>query len=206
MKNKPIGNDVTPASADALATVDGYTEKIDNAEVDGLSGIEDSLAYKVHEIEKHLHNREKWFGVASSPSGEIHVADRMNDNVQPFVLTAGNNDFGSWVQILGSSDTPVASGMTKFDGHRFMVTSTNSTNPYIIQLVSGEFADIPTKLAAEAFTEAPFISATNNNDSGISDIMSSRTSSGEKAWVRCACIGASGTTLSLYFGIHEYIG
>lgn len=183
-----------------------YIAKIDGAPVDGLTGTEDSLAYKVEEIEKHLHNREKWFGAAAIASGETHVADRMDGTIVPFRLTAGDSAFGSWVQVLGSSDTPVAVGMAKFDAHRFMVTATNSTNEFIIQIISGESADIAANLTAEAYTEVPYISATNNADSGISEVMTSRVLAGTKVWARCACVGANGTTLDLNFGIHEYIG
>ena len=182
------------------------TNKIDDAATDGLLGTPDSLAYRIGEIERHLHNTEKWFGIAAAPSGETHVADRMAGGIQPFVITAGNDDFGAWVQILGSSDTPVASGAAKFDGHRVMTIGTNSTNPFIVQIVCCESADIATKIAAELFTEAPYVSATNNNDSGITDVITRRFPAGTKVWVRCACIGSSGSTMDFYFGIHEYEG
>lgn len=181
-------------------------EKIDKLATDGLDGVNNSLSYRVEEIEKHFHNREKWFGLAAVASGETHVADRMGGGIAPFQLTAGNDDFGSWVQILGSSDTPVQSGMVKFDAHRFIVTDTNSTLPYIIQIVVGESADIAAKIAAEEFTEAPYVAATNNIDSGISDILTSRVSAGVKVWARVCCIGGNGTTIDLYMGIHEYSG
>ena len=130
----------------------------------------------------------------------------MAGGVAPFVLTAGNDDFGSWVQLVGTEDTPISEGMTKFDAHRFMITSTSSTTPYVIQVATGESADLAAKIAAEEFTEAPYISSTNNADSGISDITTLRTDSSEKVWARCACIGANGSTLDLYFGLHEYVG
>ena len=182
------------------------TQKIDDQAVNGLLGTPNSLAYKVHEIERHFHGREKWFGAAVTPSGETHVADRMATSNAPFALLSGNDVFGNWVQILGSSDTPASSGSVKFDGHRFVVTGTDSTAIFIVQIVSGESADIAAKLAAEEFTEAPYISATNNNDSGISDIMSSRVDVGEKIWARCRCIGQSAKTINFYFGLHEYEG
>ncbi len=182
------------------------TDQIDSAPTDGLLGEEDSLAYRVHEIERHLHNTEKWFGMAVTPSGETHVADRMNVADDPFTLTAGNDDFGSWVQILGSSDTPVTTGAVKFDAHRILVTDTNSVNPFILQVVAGESADIAAKIAAEEFSESPYVSATNNNDSGINDILVRRTDTGEKVWARARCIGSNGSTISLFYGIHEYEG
>lgn len=182
------------------------TQKIDDQATLGLEGTENSLAYRVHEIEKHFHGREKWFGAAVTPSGETHVADRMATSAATFVLTSGNDIFGSWVQILGSSDTPVTSGMVKFDTHRFLVTGTNDTSPYIVQIISGESADFATKLAAEEFTETPYIAATNNNDSGIEDVMSIRLDVGTKVWARCRCIGQTTKTISFFYGIHEYVG
>jgi hypothetical protein len=207
MSNKNIGNDVTPGSAGAIEVVDGYTQKIDNLATNGLAGVSNSLAYRVHKIEKHFHGREKWFGLAASPSGETHRADRMDGAIQPFQLTAGDNDFNAtWTQILGSSDTPVTSGSVYFDAHRYLVTSTNSTSPYIIQIITGESTDFASKLSNEQFTETPYVAATNNNDSGIEDVMTIRVAVGEKVWARCACVGQNGTTLDFYFGIHEYAG
>ena len=180
--------------------------KIDDAATLGLAGVDNSLAYRIAEVERHLHNREKWFGVAAAPAGETHAADRMDGVVAPFALLSGASAFGNWVQILGSTDTPVIAGSANFDGHRFMVTGTDSTLPFVVQIITGESADFAAKLAAEEFTEAPYIAASNNNDSGISDIMTRRVPVGTKVWARCACVGASAKTISLYFGIHEYEG
>jgi len=164
-----------------------------------------TIEQEVYEIDHHIHNMEKWVGLAAVPALETHRADLMNGSIQPFQLIAGNNDFGAWVQILGSDDTPIIAGMTKADGHRFMVTSTNSTSPYIIQAVPGESADIAAKISAKQFTMFPYVAATNQNDSGISDILSGRIDSGTKAWWRVACVGQNATTLDFYLGIHEYL-
>ena len=203
-----IGNDPkgTTELKATTAAIEADTTKIDDVAANGLTGVSNSLAYRVGEIERHLHNTEKWFGLAAVASGETHVADRLACLIQPFVITAGNNDFGAWVQILGSGDTPVTSGAVKFDGHRVITTDTNSTNPYIVQVVAGESADIAANIAAELFTEAPYISATNNNDSGITDIMTRRFPVGTKVWARCCCIGSNGSTMDFYFGLHEYEG
>jgi len=57
--------------------IDGIVDVIDDAAVKGLLGTNNSLAYKVHEIEKHFHNWERWFGVALTPNAEINVADTL---------------------------------------------------------------------------------------------------------------------------------
>lgn len=201
-----IISDVADVQTD-VTTIEGCAEKIDNAATDGLAGVEDSVAYRIHEVERHLHNFEKWFGAAAVASGETHVADRMAGGISAFALVSGNDAFNAtWTQVLGSADLPVGAGMVKADAHRVMVTSTDSTAPFIIQFVTGESADIAAKISAEEFTEIPYVSATNNADSGVSDIISRRIDAGEKVWARCACIGQDAKTINLYVGIHEYEG
>ena len=163
-----------------------------------------NIEQEIYEVEKHLHNYEKWFGQASVPSGELHVADRMAGGISAFQLIAGNDDFGSWVQVLGSSDTPVQSGKVKFDLHRLLVISTNSTRPFTIQIITGESSGIAGKLLSEDFDELPYISASNNNDSGISEIIDKRINVGTKVWMRVCDIGGNGTNINFYIGIHEY--
>ncbi len=180
--------------------------RIDHESTDGLNGVSNSLAYRVHEIEKHLHSSEKWFGDAAVASGETHVADRMGPGIAPFALLSGNDAFGSWVQILGSTDTPVTPAMAKFDVHRFLTTSTNSTSVFLVQTVTGESAGIAAKLSAENYSEHPYIAPTNNNDSGIENAMMSRETTGVKMWARCICIGQDAKTINVYFGLHEYVG
>lgn len=43
--------------------------KIDNLATDGLTGVANSPAYRVHEIEKHFHNDELWYGISADQSG-----------------------------------------------------------------------------------------------------------------------------------------
>jgi hypothetical protein len=155
-------------------------------------------------IKQHHHNYEKWFGLAAVPSGEVHRADRMAGGIAPFQLVAGNNTFGNWVQVLGSGDTPVQAGKLKFDFHRVLVTGTNSTRPFNIQIIIGESSGFAAKLLAEDFDEFPYISATNNNDSGINETIDKRYVVGEKVWMRCVDIGGNGTNINFYIGVHEY--
>ena len=70
-----------------------------------LTVAHDSLAYRTAEIETHMHSRGSWFGMAITPTA-THLADRIGPLVQPFQLDAGNEDWGAWVQVLGSDDTP----------------------------------------------------------------------------------------------------
>jgi hypothetical protein len=180
--------------------------KIDNEAVLGLQGTNNSLAYKVHEIGRHFHNRAKWFGEAATPSGETHVADRVGGATTTFTLTSGNSDFGSWVQILGSADTPVCAGCQYYDGHEYLVTSTSATATYIVQLAIGESLELADRITNEEFSEVLYVAASNLNDSGVGMVMGSRLPSGSKLWARCACIGQNAKTIDFYIGLHEYEG
>ncbi len=160
---------------------------------------------EAYEIEHHIHAHEKWFGVAAVANGEIHVADRVGPSITPFALLSGNDAYGNWVQVLGSSDTPIEAGMTQTDAHRILVTTTDSTEAFIVQFVIGESAGIAALIAAEDMTEFAYISATNNADSGISEIKSKRIATGTKVWSRCICIGQNAKTINIYVGIHEYV-
>ena len=66
--------------------------KIDNLAVLGLTGVVNSLAYRVHEIERHLHSSASWFELAAEASGETHVANRIGSGAGPFRIDAGNDD------------------------------------------------------------------------------------------------------------------
>lgn len=168
------------------------------------SGKITDIAAETKEIELHIHNHERWFGIAAVPSAEVHRADRMSGTILPFQLIAGNNAFGDWVEVLGSNDTPIKAENNFFDFHRILVTNTNSTNTFIIQFIIGESSDFAAKLLAGNYNEIPYKAATNNNDSGVGDLIAYRHNSGEKVWMRCADVGGNGTNINLYFGIHEY--
>lgn len=173
--------------------------------LDELSTPIESTYSECVEIERHFHNNMFVMGAAASPSGETNIADEFNGAIAPFTLISGSSAYGSWVQILGSLDTPIASGMTKYDFNSFLITGTNDTNAFCIQIISGESSGIAAKLSAKDYTNVPYIAATNSNDSGITYFPSRRHTSGEKVWARCACYGQNAKTISFYICFHEYI-
>lgn len=186
--------------------VEENLKKLDELAVDGLLGTADSLAYKVNEVEKHFHNHEDWFGAAGTPSGETHVADDITDGtLAAFQIDAGNDDWGAWVQILGSSDTPNRTSMAYFDIDRIqIVDSEAAAQECFIQFGFG--ATGAAALAAGTYTTLPYLTATNQSAEGSTDMKQARCVAGEKAWARTMAIGANTHTLDFYFGIHEYVG
>jgi hypothetical protein len=172
--------------------------KIDEAATLGLAGVNNSLAYRVHEIERHVHSYEKWFGVAAAPSG-THKADRVAQGIIAFELDGGNLTWGSWVQILGSDDIT-----EKYDLHKIFITDVQETVPYFVQLAFGPVAN--DAVTAGAFTELVFrVNATNSDRTEI-PINCRRQAVGALAWARCLALGTNTGTLDFYFGLHTYEG
>lgn len=212
MSKKEIGQDPitnqlwqTNKKLERIEKLLSQTLKVDLKATDGLEGVYDSLAYRVHEIEKHLHSSGSWFGAAAVPSGETHVADRIAGGISPFQLDAGDSDWGTWVQILGSEDTPARTNQVYFDPHEAVITSTQKAGTYFIQIARGDSG--AAGLAAGTYTEFVFESdAVGQKAAGITKVQTGRASAGSKLWARCLCVGENTATIDFYIGIHEYIG
>ena len=179
-------------------------QKIDAFATDGLGGTSNSLAYRVHEVERHFHSYERWMELASVPAGETHRADAAGAGAGAFQLDAGNATWGAWLQILGSTDTPVTTGNVKYDLHRVLVSATERNAVYVVQLAFGASGAVA--LAAGAYTEAVFIPTGNQGDSGPVGVQMPRVATTTKGWARCICPGQDTATLNFFIGLHEYEG
>jgi hypothetical protein len=172
--------------------------KVDNAQSD----ITD-LDADDHILMSHIHNKERWFGAAVTPSGQTHIADDINTATTWFTADAGNNAWGSWLQILGSSDTPYQVGMTLFDFHRLYVTEIERGGlTHFIQIAWG--VDGATALAAGNYTEIVYKPVSAANAETPIQLICNRIPSGTKVWVRVRIPTANTGTFSFYAGIHEY--
>ena len=185
-----------------LNGVNGY-DLIDNAATTGLTGTANSLAYRVHEIERHFHSAGRWFGKATAASGEDHVADRIGSNNGSFQIDAGNSDWGAWVQILGATDTPADTGKLYFDPHELVITAAERTALYYIQIGRGTSG--AAALTAGTYTEFA-LDETDRGGGTIVAVQSGRAPAGSKLWARCMCPGQNTATLDFVIGIHEYEG
>jgi hypothetical protein len=159
---------------------------------------------EVVETEKHFHNHILWLAAAAAPNGELHVADRFSPTASTtFQINAGNITWGAWVQILGSSDTPVIAGMTKFDPNGVYFTASQRNTPYIVQF--GHGASGAAALTANEITEVVYTAISAASDAVPIVFQSDRHDSGTKLWARCFCPGANLGTLNFYIGLHEYV-
>lgn len=187
-----------------------------NVEVDQIKTIVDSLnAYipdtgSMADIESkldsslgHIHNIEKWFGAAVTPNAEIHTADNIDVATTWFTADAGNNAWGSWLQIFGSSDTPNQVGKTLFDFHRLYVTAIERGGlSHFIQIGWG--ATGAAALSAGNYTEIVYKPVSAANAESPIQIICKRIPAGTKVWIRVRIPTADTGTFSFFAGIHEY--
>lgn len=190
------------AKAQSIGYGNANPPKLDDQAVNGLLGTEDSLAYKVEEIERHHHSYDHWFGLASAPSGETHRADHMV--MTPFVMDAGNDTWGTWLQILGSSDTPHVGTAAKFDVRHIYISDVETdTKKTLIQIGYGTSG--AAALAADQITEL-FCTPAKNAKQDPYEIRGLRQDSGTKVWARCWVDGQATSTVDFHFSLHEYEG
>ena len=179
--------------------------KLDSAAATGLTGTANSIAYRAHEIERHLHGYERWFGLAVTPSGETHVADAIGTTTTPFRLDAGNLTWGAWVQILGSADTPFISGQVKFDLHEFeIVDRERASATHFFRFAGGTSG--AAGLAAGTYSEVVWRSGGAQDRAQAMPFMDRRYSAGTKLWAQVLAVGQNTGWVDVWFGLHEYEG
>ena len=186
-----------------ILNIEDESSKIDSQATRGLLGVEDSLAYRVAVIERHLHSTGRWIETAATSSGETHVCDRIGEGAGSFQLDGGNNTWGAWVQLCGSDDTPIQDGKLYFDPHQVIVEDSERASVYFIQIGRGDSG--AAILSAGTYTEFVY-SATVQKDTGIISVQSGRAPAGSKLWGRCWSVGHDTGTINFFIGLHEYEG
>lgn len=156
-----------------------------------------NILEEVIEIETHLHSYERWRGLHGTPTG-TRFADETETSWQ---IDSGNTVFGSWVQVLGTDDTPVDTGKTYFDWHRILITAVERTVTYRVQFAFGAAGDAA--VAAGDYTEVCIQVGVGALDPFPVTVQGLRHVAGTEAWARCRCNANTGT-MDFMVGIHEY--
>lgn len=191
----------------AAQTIDSAEiQKIDSAPADGLAGTEDSVAYAIGELERHFHNRERWWGAVAAPDETNAIEANVN---RPFVAVSGNNTWGTAIPICGTGDSPVPSpDNAKFDVHRVLVTDLDdNTTPWRLRFIwgTGTSADA---ITAGQWTEIMVVTnAVPGNRAGgaPADKIMRRVDVGTKIWAQCWNV-TNGDAISFFWGGHGYSG
>jgi len=182
--------------------------KIDNLATDGLLGVNNSLAYRIEKIEKHLHSRERWFGLKAVPTA-TDWGDQASLN--PYAAISGAGVFGADANdealVLGTADTPAITSMVRFDLHRILILALSVDTPYIFRVIYGD-GTMAAEESAGNYTDF----MVQNNPAGSKaagfpiDLQMPRAYCGvDKVWTRVMC-ATDNATATFYAGIHEYEG
>lgn len=170
--------------------------KIDNEAVNGLAGVSNSLAYKVHGIEKHFHNSELWYGAAA---GDGYFDTTV---LTEFQVTASNTGFdGTELQISNGDEIELGDATKYYDIHEILVTATSAANKVQkIQFLYGTGA----VGAATVASEIGFFVPAAGKSAAIEMIMP-RITCNNKVWVK-AFSETNSATIDFIIGIHTYPG
>lgn len=208
--------DAAVTTVGTVASVIGYikgilgaTNKIDGLATSGLAGTANSLAYRVHEIEKHFHNHERWFGISADQSGNDWALSVSDAGMRsPFVAISGNATWGAdandEAKVWGTDDAMGSD--TKLDFHEIFVTAASVTSIFYLRIVygSGTMADA---ITAGQYTEMPVIAdaATSGSIDVIIPVMMPRITIGtHKIWIQ-AKNATDNATISFLVGAHSYV-
>jgi len=174
-----------------VVTVRNDISKIDSEASDGLLGADNSLAYRTEEIEKHLHNRERWYGMDGGGLAE-------EDNTTPWSIASGApaDTFSALTQLA----TPDTFPQVKFDIHRVFISNVaTNNNTYLVRFACG-----PTQATATTITTFPYRVATAAQIAPVDVIFSRQlVSMGLWASVRSS---TAGSAIDFVIGCHTYVG
>lgn len=180
---------------------------LDDVVVGGLTGTEDSLAYRIAEIARHFHGPERWFGKSADQSEDDWAADTLT----PFRAISGDGDYGAdandEAKVLGEDDTPVQAGRVYFDMHRVLVVGVSVNTEYKLRFIWGT-GTMAAAITAGQYTEVLVkFDATNPQQSaGIPfDLRIRRLAAGTQVWCQ-AKNATDNATIDFYIGLHEYEG
>jgi len=182
--------------------------KLDGLATNGLLGVEDSLAYRIHGIEKHFHNKERCFGESANQSGNDWA---LEDSLTTYQAISGNGAYGAdgndEAKIWGTDDTTPVTGDIKFDFRQILVVSLSVDTPYILRTVwgTGTMADAITAEQYSTIMVQNIVAGSKANGSEIT-IMTPRLIYGtDKVWMQAKC-GTDNATADFLITIHGYAG
>ena len=145
-------------------------------------------------LDEHFHTVCRWRG-AKVGANEVNALD---DILTAFQIDSGNNTWGNALCIVGSSDTPIDTGMTYYHPNKVQIVDTQVSKPYKLKFAWGDsYAD---GVAAGNYTEQM---SYPSDEPPVLIIDVPRLLVGTKFFVACEVAHNTGT-LDFFIGIHEY--
>ena len=201
-KQDSIQSDTDAIEIDTIA-IQAETDKISTADGGGLGATEDSLAYGVGELDRHVHGRERWLSLLAPAGGRV-----TETGMTPFVAVSGNNAYGAAIKILDVNDTPQIAGMVKFDAHRLLILNVEHDTVYRMRISFSAADNQGDAIAAGDYSEVMFLYDATNPQiaAGLPvPIMMPRGDVGDYCWAE-VWNATNSSEVDFFFGIHEYEG
>ena len=160
-----------------------------------------TIEQEAYEIEHHLHSRERWKGKTGTQTATDWSTP---ESLIPFRAISGTGAFGTdandEAQVSGTADTPIITGMTKFDVHEIMLTAASNATDFILRIVygTGTMADAET---AGQYSDIMF--QEGRKGAPIIIQMPRLTAGTDKVWMR-AKNATNNATADFFIGVHEY--
>jgi len=183
-------------------------KKIDSLTTNGLDGVSNSLAYRVHEIERHFHNKSRAFGKSADQSGTDWA---LEDSLTTFQAISGAGVYGAdandEAKIWGTGDATPATGDVKFDLHKILVVTLSVDSPYVLRLVwgTGTMANAIIAEQYSTFLVQNIVAGSKANGSEIEIMMPRLTYGTDKLWLQTKC-GTDNATADVLVKLHGYSG
>lgn len=219
-----MGGGQTPSTLtkgyyDSIALVKTYfdsivgdpTSPVVNSTIKGLilelQAIAEGGALDSEIAEHHFHSFERWLGASGGG-----IAPGLETSLTGFRITSAAvaNTFGTSVQILDGTETPLQSGEVSFDFHRIQIISVeNNDKIYRIRFANNSeghtnYADA---VAAGVYSDIAFRVTKGTGNSPVLPIVTmriKRVSSGTIFWAAVATADAVAQYIDFLVGIHEY--
>ncbi len=157
----------------------------------------------LEKIDEEAHTPEEFCGANASPVFPTTAAD--SDTKTPFVLTGGNDTWGAWLHMIGSTDLPVRTGKVAFDIHEVFISSVSTASAGKIQ-IGWDLTTSSVILANETYSSVMFRpSGVGVNLSAVPvGLRMPDVPVGTLIFGRCWVFDENGATVSVFLGDHEF--
>lgn len=163
----------------------------------------DDIETLSNKIDTEPHAPERFCGLNSSPSFPTTAADF--NTMTPYQATSGNDDWGAWLHIIGSTDTPVISGKDTYDIHEVEISSV-STAAFTRMQIGWDATTTTAILSNNTYTEVVY------QPSGVGINISAAPIGirmpdldvGVLMFVRVWMDGQNAATVDFFVGTHEF--
>jgi hypothetical protein len=184
-----------------LTRIFAGTNKIEDEATLGLLGTSNSLAYRIHEMERHVHSNERWASKLAVPAANRVTTTGMT----PFIIASGANAYGVAVQVMDIADAVgLFPGAVKYDLHRLFISDLDHTTPYRLRISYGTGTQ-PDAVAAGQYSEVMWRSDNVNSDRAPITVQMRRIDAATKSWIEI-WNATNGSEMDLYTGLHFYEG